>query len=163
VAKKDLSALFLHGLKDINFTEHVILDSLPIMADAATSPNLKKAFETHLQQTEGHVQRLDRVFGLLDEKPVQVPCDAILGLIREGDEMVEKFDGGRALDAGLIAAAQAVEHYEMARYGALQAWAEELHLREAADLLRQTLSEEKQTDLLLSKLAQESANRAASG
>ncbi len=132
------------------------------MADAASSPNLKKALEGHRRQTEVHVSRLDQIFDLLHEKPVRVPCDAIQGLVREGDEVVEKFEGTRALDAGLIAAAQAVEHYEMARYGALKAWAEELNLRQAADLLGQTLAEEKQADLLLTQLAHERANPAAS-
>jgi ferritin-like metal-binding protein YciE len=155
---KDLGALFLFGLKDINFTEHAILDALPKLANAATSPRLKEAFETHLRQTEDHVERLDQIFRLILKKPVQAPCDAIEGLIREGAEIVEKFEGGSALDAGLIAAAQAVEHYEMARYGALKAWAAELDLREVADLLGQTLTEEKQTDLLLTELAEQRIN-----
>ncbi|MFZ1960457.1 MAG: ferritin-like domain-containing protein [Methylovirgula sp.] len=158
---KDLSALFLLGLKDINFTEHAILDALPKLADAATSPRLKHAFETHLRQTEKHVERLERIFDLIRKKPVQVPCDAIEGLVKEGVDVIEKFAGGSALDAGLIAATQAIEHYEMARYGALRAWADELELREAADLLGETLREEKQTDLLLTELAEQKVNLAA--
>jgi ferritin-like metal-binding protein YciE len=155
---KDLYALFLLGLKDINFTEHAILDALPKSADAVTSPRLKTALEAHVRQTENHVERLERIFELIRQKPVQVPCDAIEGLINEGAEIVEKFAGGSALDAGLIAAAQAVEHYEIARYGALRAWAEELDLREVADLLGQTLTEEKKADQLLTELAEQRVN-----
>lgn len=155
---KDLGALFLHGLADINFTEHAIAKALPKMAQAATAPRLKQALDVHARQTETHIERLAQVFHLIDETPVQEPCDAIHGLILEGDAIIDEFAGGAALDAGLISAAQAVEHYEMARYGTLKAWADQLDLREAAVLLGETLAEEKKTDGLLTRLATERVN-----
>ncbi len=159
--KLDLHGLFLHTLKDVYFAENAITKALPKMAKAASSAPLKKAFETHLTQTEGHITRLEQVFKLIDQKPVGVPCEAIQGILKEGDEVVDEFEGGRALDAGLIAAAQAVEHYEMARYGALRTWAEELGLSDVAKLLDATLAEEKKTDALLTDLAVKRVNLAA--
>jgi ferritin-like metal-binding protein YciE len=121
-------------------------------------PELKKAFESHLTQTEGHVKRLDQIFELLGKPPKGTKCEAITGILKEGDEVVEEFGDSTALDAGMVAAAQAVEHYEMARYGALRTWAEELGMKEAAKLLEQTLLEERSTDQLLTKLAQAKVN-----
>jgi ferritin-like metal-binding protein YciE len=158
---QDLSGLFLHTLKDVYFAESAITKALPKLVTAAKSAPLKKAFETHLKQTEGHIKRLDKVFKLIEQKPEGVPCEAIKGILKEGDEVGETFKGGPALDAGLIAAAQAVEHYEIARYGALHAWATELGHSDAAELLEATLTEEKETDELLTELAEKSVNVAA--
>ena len=158
MAEKNLKDLLLHTLKDVYFAEHEILKALPEMAKAAGSDKLRQAFETHRSQTEQQVQRLNDVFGLLGEKPEGVRCEAIQGILAEGREVMEEFKDGPALDAGLIAAAQAVEHYEIARYGALRSWAELLGLDEAEDLLEQTLDEEKETDLLLTQLAEDRVN-----
>jgi ferritin-like metal-binding protein YciE len=158
MAEKSLKDLLLHTLKDVYFAEHEILKALPKMAQAAQRAELKEAFETHREQTEQQVQRLKDVFALLDQQAQGEPCKAIQGIIAEGQEVIETFSGGPALDAGLIAAAQAVEHYEIARYGALRSWAELADLDDAADLLDQTLEEEKDTDALLTQLAEERAN-----
>jgi ferritin-like metal-binding protein YciE len=161
MSDKNLNGLLVHTLKDVYFAENAILKALPKMAKAAKEASLQKAFETHLKQTEGHVERLEAVFKLLKLKPEGVPCEAIKGILKEGDEVGEEFKGGTALDAGLIAAAQAVEHYEIARYGALTAWAEELGLSEAAKLFKQTLGEEEKTDELLTGLSKKSNKLAA--
>ena len=158
MAEKNLKGLLLHTLKDVYFAEHEILKALPKMEQAAQSEELKKAFEAHRAQTEQQVQRLNDVFALLNEQPQGEPCKAIQGIIAEGQEVMEVFAGGPALDAGLIAAAQAVQHYEIARYGALRSWAELAALDDAADLLDETLLEEKETDQLLTKLAEEQVN-----
>jgi ferritin-like metal-binding protein YciE len=158
MAEKNLKGLLLHTLKDVYFAEHEILKTLPKMAEAAQAPRLKQAFETHHGQTEQQIARLADVFALLNERPERVPCKAIMGILAEGQEVMEEFAGGPALDAGLIAAAQAVEHYEIARYGALRSWAELATLDDAADLLDQTLLEEKETDVLLTRLAEEQVN-----
>jgi ferritin-like metal-binding protein YciE len=158
MAEKNLKGLLLHTLKDVYFAEHEILKTLPKMAQAAQAPRLKQAFETHRGQTEQQIARLADVFALLNERPEGVPCKAIMGILAEGQEVMEEFAGGPALDAGLIAAAQAVEHYEIARYGALRSWAELATLDDAADLLDQTLLEEKETDVLLTQLAEEQVN-----
>ena len=158
MAEKNLKGLLLHTLKDVYFAEHEILKALPKMAEAAQAPQLRQAFETHRAQTEQQVQRLNDVFALLNEQPQGEPCKAIQGILAEGQEVMEEFAGGPALDAGLIAAAQAVEHYEIARYGALRSWAELAALDDAADLLDETLLEEKETDALLTRLAEEQVN-----
>ena len=158
MAEKNLKDLLLHTLKDVYFAEHEILKALPKMAQAAQRAELKEAFETHRAQTEQQVQRLNDVFALLNQQPQGEPCKAIQGIIAEGQEVMETFAGGPALDAWLIAAAQAVEHYEIARYGALRSWAELAGLDDAADLLDETLEEEKETDALLTNLAEERAN-----
>ncbi len=155
---KDLAKLFEHTLMDIYYAETQIAKTLPKLAKAAKAPELKKAFETHLKQTEGHIDRLEKVFKLIGKPVKGVVCEAIKGILKEGDEVVEEFSGGTALDAGMIAAAQAVEHYEMSRYGALRTWAQELGMAEAAKLLEQTLLEERETDQLLSKLAETKLN-----
>jgi ferritin-like metal-binding protein YciE len=158
MAEKNLKGLLLHTLKDVYFAEHEILKTLPKLAQAAQTEQLKQAFETHRTQTEQQIGRLNDVFALLGEQPAGASCKAILGILAEGQEVMDEFAGGPALDAGLIAAAQAVEHYEIARYGALRSWAELAGLDDAADLLDQTLMEEKDTDALLTQLAEEQVN-----
>ena len=153
VKEKGLMELFVHTLKDVYFAENAITKALPKMIKAATNKDLKAGFEKNLKQTQEQIERLDQVFKSLDMKPAAVPCEAIKGILKEGDEVAEEFDGSKALDAGLIAAAQAVEHYEISRYGAMHAWAEQLDLTEAAELLHETLSEEEETDQLLTELA----------
>ncbi len=158
---KDLKALFVETLKDIFYAEKQILRALPKMAREANSPELKKAFETHRHETEGHVERLQEVFELLDTPARGKTCEAIMGIIEEGKEVMEEFKGAQALDAGLTAAAQAVEHYEIARYGTLKTWANQLGLKDAAKLLDQTLQEEIKTDKLLTQLAAAEVNKKA--
>jgi ferritin-like metal-binding protein YciE len=158
---KDLKALFHHTLEDIYFAESAILKALPKMAAAAQTEALRGAFQVHLKETENQVKRLEQVFKAVGERPQAVECKAIQGIIEEGEEIIEEFSGGDALDAGLIAAAQAVEHYEITRYGTLLAWAKQLGLSEAEGLLKETLIEEENTDELLSELAEDMVNPAA--
>jgi ferritin-like metal-binding protein YciE len=158
---KTLSELFHDTLKDIFFAEKKILATLPKMAKAAQSPDLKKAFEKHRGETEGHVARLEKVFASIDKKPQAKTCDAIVGITEEGAEIMKEYKGSPALDAGLLAAAQAVEHYEMSRYGTLRTWAQELGLNDAVRLLEQTLEEEKKTDATLTKIAEAVVNQQA--
>jgi ferritin-like metal-binding protein YciE len=160
-SEKHLQELFHDTLKDIYFAEKKILSTLPKMAKAAQSEDLKAAFEKHETQTEEHVARLEKVFEEIDETPRGKTCDAIMGIIEEGQEIMKEFKGAPALDAGLLAAAQAVEHYEIARYGTLKTWAAELGHQQAVKLLEQTLSEEKQTDELLTQLAESEVNQHA--
>mgnify|MGYP001074655004 FL=1 len=159
--EKDLNDLFLDTLKDIYFAEKKILSALPKMAKAAQSPKLKAAFEKHLAETDGQVERLEQIFALLDETPRGKTCDAILGIIDEGKEIMGEYKGMPAMDAGLLAAAQAVEHYEISRYGSLKTWAAELGLKDAVKLLDATLKEEKNTDATLSNLAESEVNKHA--
>jgi len=159
--EKDLNDLFLDTLKDIYFAEKKILSALPKMAKAAQSPKLKAAFEKHLTETDGQVDRLEQVFALLDETPRGKTCDAIIGIIDEGKEVMSEYKGMPAIDAGLLAAAQAVEHYEISRYGTLRTWAAELGLKDAVKLLDATLKEEKNTDATLSHLAEAEVNKHA--
>ncbi|MBV9332163.1 MAG: ferritin-like domain-containing protein [Alphaproteobacteria bacterium] len=159
--EKNLQGLFHETLKDIYFAEKKILATLPKMAKAAQSQELKAAFEKHETETEEHVARLERVFEEIEETPRGKTCDAIMGIIEEGQEVMKEFRGAPALDAGLLAAAQAVEHYEIARYGTLKTWAAELGLNEAVKLLDMTLGEEKKTDEMLTKLAQSEVNQHA--
>jgi ferritin-like metal-binding protein YciE len=161
MAEKDLKALFLHQLKDTYFAENAILKALPQMAEAAESEELRGAFAVHLKETEGQVRRLEQVFEIVGEKPEGIPCKAIQGIIEEGQDILQEFEDGEALDAGLIAAAQAVEHYEIARYGTLLAWAKQLGLSEAEGLIQETLIEEENTDQALSELAEDAINPAA--
>ncbi len=158
---KNLKELFAETLKDIYFAEKQILRALPKMAREAASPELKQAFETHREQTEGHVERLNQVFELIGRPARGKTCEAILGIIDEAKEIMEEFKGAEALDAGLASSAQAVEHYEIARYGTLKSWAQQLGLNDAAKLLDETLQEEIKTDQLLSKLATSSINKKA--
>ena len=159
--EKNLRELFHETLKDIYFAEKKILSALPKMAKAAQSSELRAAFEKHERETEEHVTRLEQVFEDLDETPRGRTCDAILGIIAEGQEVMKEFKGMPALDAGLLAAAQAVEHYEIARYGTLKTWAAELGLTQSATLLETTLGEEKKTDETLTELAQSGVNQHA--
>src|SRR4051795_3471609 len=161
MADKDLQALFVHQLRDTYFAENAILKALPQMAQAAQSEELKGALAIHLRETEGQVKRLEQMFQLVGERPEGVPCKAIQGIIEEGQEVLREFQGGEALDAGLIAAAQAVEHYEITRYGTLLAWARQLGLSEAEGLLQETLVEEENTDEVLSELAEDAINPTA--
>jgi ferritin-like metal-binding protein YciE len=158
---KTLDELFHDTLKDIFFAEKKILATLPKMAKAAQSPDLKRAFEKHRGETEGHVARLEKVFAAIDKKPQAKTCDAIVGITEEGAEIMKEYKGSPALDAGLLAAAQAVEHYEMSRYGTLRTWAQELGLDDAVRLLEQTLEEEKKTDATLTKIAESVVNQQA--
>ena len=155
-----LLELFQDLLKDVYFAETAITKALPKMEKAATSPELKKAFAEHLAETRGQIHRLDEVFALMSQKPEGKECHAIMGLIAENDELIGEQPDTNVLDAGLLAGAQAVEHYEMARYGTLRAWADCLGMAEAAHLLEQTLAQEKSTDAKLSVLAVNSINGA---
>ena len=156
--EKTLRDLFHDTLKDIYFAEKKILTALPKMAKAAQSEDLKAAFEKHLGETEEQVNRLEQVFEEIDAKPQGKTCDAIMGIIEEGQEVMKEYKGKAALDAGLLAAAQAVEHYEISRYGTLRTWAQELGLAQAVKLLEETLEEEKATDVALTELAESEVN-----
>lgn len=158
---KTLLDLFTDQLKDIYYAERKIVKALPKMARGAQSPDLKRAFEMHRDQTDEHIARLQQVFEILGRPARGKTCPAIDGILEEGEEVLDSFKGESALDAGLIAAAQAVEHYEMARYGTLCRWAQVLKLDEAAALLQMTLDEEEQTDQSLTDLADGSVNQAA--
>jgi ferritin-like metal-binding protein YciE len=153
-----LNDLFLEGLKDIYYAERKILKALPKMRRGAQSTKLQDAFEKHEGETQVHVERLQEVFDLLGKPARGKTCPAIEGIIEEGEEILESFKGSPAIDAGLIAAAQAVEHYEIARYGTLCRWAEVLGMTDAAALLQQTLAEEGATDEALTVIADEEAN-----
>ena len=159
--QKTLDDLFEETLKDIFYAENKILKALPKMAKAAQSDDLKAAFEKHLEETEEHVSRLEQVFEMIEVAPRGKKCEAIEGIIEEGADIMKEFKGAPALDAGLVSAAQAVEHYEIARYGTLKTWAEELGLKEAVKLLNETLAEEKKTDETLTKLAEQEVNQHA--
>jgi ferritin-like metal-binding protein YciE len=161
VKDKHLNDLFLDTLKDIYFAEKQILKALPKMAKAAQSDKLRAAFEKHHGETEGQVDRLEQIFELMD-KPVRgKTCEAIQGILDEGKEIMEEYKGSEALDAGMVAAAQAVEHYEISRYGTLKQWANQLGMKDAVRLLDQTLQEEKKTDESLTSLAEAAVNLAA--
>jgi ferritin-like metal-binding protein YciE len=158
---KKLDELFHDTLKDIYFAEKKILSTLPKMAKAAQNEELKAAFEKHRGETEGQVERLEQVFAIIEKKPQGKTCAAIVGITDEGAEIMEEYKGSPALDAGLLAAAQAVEHYEISRYGTLKAWAEELGLDDAAELLQETLEEEEATDEALTEIAKSAINQQA--
>jgi ferritin-like metal-binding protein YciE len=159
--EKTLEDLFHDTLKDIYYAERKILKTLPKMARAAQSDELKAAFEKHREETEGQIERLQQVFELMGKTPRGKTCDAIEGIVAEGEEIMDEFKGTAALDAGLISAAQAVEHYEITRYGTLRRWAQELGMADAAKLLEATLAEESKTDDDLTKIADMSANKRA--
>ena len=158
---KTLDDLFLETLKDVYSAEKQILRMLPRMAKAAGSDELRKAFETHRDETEGQVERLEKVFEMLQKPARAKTCEAMQGLVEESKEILEDFKGSEALDAGLLASAQTVEHYEISRYGTLKTWAGQLGMKEAVSLLDQTLQEEKKTDALLSQLAKQAVNQKA--
>jgi len=158
---KDLNDLFHDTLKDIYFAEKQILRALPKMAKAAQSPELSAAFEKHRDETEVQIERLEQVFELIGKAARGKTCDAIMGIIDEAKEIMEDYAGTEALDPGMIGVAQAVEHYEISRYGTLSAWAAQLGLKDAVKLLEATLAEEKKTDVALSTLATTKVNAKA--
>ncbi|WP_295042953.1 DUF892 family protein [uncultured Paracoccus sp.] len=160
-ADKTLDTLFHETLKDIYYAERKILTALRKMARAAQSEDLKAAFKAHEEETQTQVERLTQVFELIGKRPRGKTCDAIEGIIAEGEDVIDEFKDSPALDAGLLAAAQAVEHYEISRYGTLKAWAQTLGMDEAAALLDQTLQEETATDEKLTSLAEAVINSAA--
>lgn len=156
-----LGELFLVGLKDIYTAEKQMLRAMPKLSRQSQSEQFREAMQRHGDETETQVERLEQVFEMLGKPARGKPCEAIEGLIKEAQEVAEEFKGSDALDAGLVAAAQALEHYEIARYGTLKAWAEELGMRDAAKLLDATLQEEKRTDALLTRMAAERVNQQA--
>ncbi|APO77756.1 stress response protein YciF 2 (plasmid) [Rhizobium etli 8C-3] len=158
MAAKTLNDLFVETLKDIYYAEKQILKALPKMARAAQSEEGKAGFLKHRDETEGQIERLVQVFEIAGKPARGKTCEAIQGIIAEGEEIMEEFKGSPALDAGLISAAQAVEHYEIARYGTLIVWAKQLGLKDAVPLLQASLAEEEATDKKLTQLAQTSAN-----
>ena len=160
-APKQLDELFHDTLKDIYYAEKKILAALPKMAKAAQNEDLRAAFEKHKTETEGQIDRLEQVFQLIEQKPQGKKCAAIEGILEEGQEIIKEYKGSPALDAGLVSAAQAVEHYEIARYGTLRTWAEELGLNQAMKLLQQTLDQEEATDRALTELAESVVNQEA--
>ena len=157
-AMKNLHDLFEVTLRDIYYAEKAILKALPKMAKKASSEDLSAAFEEHREQTEGHVERLEQIFKMLDKAARGKKCEAIEGLTKEADEIIKEAETDTVRDAGMLAAAQAVEHYEISRYGTLKAWAEKLRMNDAAQLLGQTLQEEKETDEKLTELAESEIN-----
>ncbi len=158
---KTLDNLFHDTLKDVYYAEKKIYKSLPKMAKAAQAPDLKAAFAKHREETEGQIERLEQVFAIIGKKPQGKTCAAIEGILEEGEEIMEDYKGTPALDAGLLAAAQAVEHYEISRYGTLKRWAEVLGLDDAAKLLDETLKQESKTDSSLTALADKHVNEEA--
>jgi ferritin-like metal-binding protein YciE len=160
MATKTLEELFHDAVKDIYYAERKILKALPKMARGAQDEKLKAAFLQHQDETEGQVERLQRVFELIGKRPRAKTCPAIDGIVEEGEEIMEEFNGSPALDAGLLAAAQAVEHYEISRYRTLRAWAQQLGCTDAVALLDPTLAEGAKTDQALIKLAEKAVNAA---
>ncbi|WP_026622100.1 ferritin-like metal-binding protein YciE [Ensifer sp. WSM1721] len=159
--ERTLDDLFYETLRDIYYAERKILKALPKMARGAQAPELKAAFEKHREQTETHVERLQQVFDMIGKRAQGKTCEAIEGIIAEGEDIMDEFKGTPALDAGLISAAQAVEHYEISRYGTLKTWAKTIGLKDAVSLLDATLKEEIITDEDLTKLAMAQANKKA--
>lgn len=158
---ENLDDLFLHTLQDIYYAETKVLKALPKMAKKADSPQLAKAFEAHLVETEGQIERLEAVFQLLGQKPKAEKCDAIEGILKEAEGLMSEIKDGDTRDAAMIAAAQAVEHYEITRYGTLVSWAELLGHSDAVKHLTKSLDEEKATDVKLTKLAESRLNQEA--
>jgi ferritin-like metal-binding protein YciE len=158
---KTMGDLFLHTLADIYYAEQQIVKALPDMVKKATDQQLKQGFQTHLGETETHVRRLEQIFQKLDVKAKGVDCPAIDGILKEAKEVAGEVADKTVLDAALVAAAQAVEHYEMTRYGTLMAWAKELGRQDVVGLLQQTLEEEKATDKKLTSIAEAQVNRKA--
>ena len=157
----DLHSLFVDTLKDVYHAEKQIVKALPKMVKSASSPELKAALESHLSETEGQITRLEEVFAEIDEKAVGKKCEAMAGLVKEASGLMEEVEDERTLDAGIIMAAQSVEHYEIARYGTLITWARELELNGVEELLQETLDQEKAADEKLSSLAESYINREA--
>jgi ferritin-like metal-binding protein YciE len=158
---KTMDDLFVHTLRDIYYAEKQIVKALPDMVEKSSDPQLKQGFQSHLRETENHVKRLEQVFELIGKKAQGVDCPAIDGIIKEAKEVAGEVDKKQVLDAALIAAAQAVEHYEMTRYGTLIAWAKQLGRNDVITLLNQTLDEEKAADKKLTSMADSQINRKA--
>lgn len=158
---KTLKDLFVHTLQDIYYAEQKIVESLPLMIEKAETNELRNVLNAHLAETEKQIERLDQVFELCDETPSTEECEAVDGLLEEAEEIMSEIDDKSVLDAGIIAAGQAVEHYEIARYGTLIAWADQIGLGQAKGLLEQTLEEEKRADKLLTEVALQNVNRQA--
>jgi len=156
-----LDDLFVHTLRDIYYAEKQIVEALPKMIEKATAPDLKAGFEKHLEETEGHVERVEKVFDMHGVEAKEVDCPAIDGILEEADEVSGEVEDKQVLDAALIASAQAVEHYEITRYGTLIAWAKQLGREDCASVLAQNLKEEEATDKKLSALAETRVNREA--
>ncbi|MBY0610822.1 MAG: ferritin-like domain-containing protein [Beijerinckiaceae bacterium] len=161
MAEKTLEDLFHEQVKDVYYAERQILKNLPKMMKAAQTPELKQAFERHREETEGQIERLTQVFDMLGKRAQGKTCEAIKGILEEGEETMDDFEDSPALDAGIVASAQAIEHYEIARYGALKTWAMQLGMKDAVKLIDQSLQEEKKADLLLSELAEKTVNHKA--
>lgn len=159
----NLQNLFHDTLKDVYYAERKALKSYPKMIRAAQGEELKQAFRTHAEQTQGQIERLQQIFELMGKPARGKTCDAMDGIISEAEDIIEEYEGSDALDAGLISSAQAVEHYEITRYGTLKRWAQELGLNEAVTLLDDSLKEESQTDAMLTKIADGSSNKKAKG
>ena len=158
---KTLNDLFLETLRDLYYVEKKLVKTLPKLAEKAASADLRQAFEEHLEETETHVQRLEQIFELLDQRATAKTCEALEGLIRETDEVTGEIEDEQTMDAALISSAQTVEHYEIARYGTLACWAAEIGNTEVAELLEQTLEEEKAADEKLSMIAEDQVNQRA--
>jgi ferritin-like metal-binding protein YciE len=158
---KNINDLFVHTLRDIYYAERQILKALPEMIEKSNDPQLKQGFQSHLGETKNHVSRLDQVFRMLRQEPSGVDCPAIDGIIDEANDVASEADNKSVMDAALIAAAQAVEHYEMTRYGSLIAWAKQLGRNDCAALLQETLEEEKAADKKLTTIAESKVNRMA--
>ena len=158
---KNMNDLFVHTLRDIYYAEKQIVKALPDMIEKASDPQLRQGFQSHLRETENHVKRLDQVFQMAGLKAQGVDCPAIDGIIEEANDVVGEVDQKSVMDAALIAAAQAVEHYEITRYGTLISWANQLGRKDCATLLQQTLEEEKTADKKLTSMAETAVNRKA--
>ena len=158
---KSLDDLFVHTLQDIYYAEQKVTKSLPKMIDKVSDPQLKSAFQTHLAETKNQLKRLEQVFQMHGETPKATSCPAIDGIVEEADEIMRDASDAEVLDAAALAAAQAVEHYEITRYGTLIAWARQLGRSDCASVLQQTLEQEKATDLKLTEIAESRVNRVA--
>lgn len=161
MAIKTMQDLFVHSLKDIYYTEKKLVTELPRMAKKASDPDLRRAFENHAAQSENHLSRLEEVFELIEVQPRGEKCEALDGMLEETKELLRDVKDAEILDAGLLADAQVIEHYEIARYGTLIAWSKQLGLTEAEPILSETLEEEKETDKLLTEIAEAEINRKA--
>ena len=159
--QKTLEDLFLTTLKDVYYAEKQILRALPKMAKATESDELRQAFEQHRTETDGQIQRLEQVFEQIGKRASGKTCEAIQGIIAEGQEIMEDYAESDARDAGILASAQAIEHYEISRYGTLKSWAQQLGMTDAVTLIEETLAEEKKTDQLLTQIAESNANQKA--
>ena len=160
-AMKSMEELFLHTLKDIYYVEKLVLRIMPKMMKQASSPELKQAFEKHHTETEKQIERLDQIFEECNSAARGIRCEAMDGILAEAKDMMEEVEDAEVRDAGLVAAAQSIEHYEISRYGTLAAWAQQLGMKNAPKLLQQTLEEEKKADRQLSELALQKINQKA--